>query len=234
MLVAACMVTSCGPKTPEPVKLGNSGLTAHAALQDKTQKTFVWGVKDSAGKQVIANVFVAPPEAFEEFFLGEQTDKQTVFDHAGSTLAEGQNCVIKDIQETRCISYSLDGTPFLYLIERGITIAEKGKMLLTANLVFYAAGETIGVMTYEGKDILPGPQKEIICLTVNKKVKSKGKTETQANNYYAAQGDKGWSLYDADGKLVRKLSKKQVKKYQKGATKDAVLDKLSNNTLTAL
>lgn len=235
MLAAVCMVTSCGPKTPDPVKLGNSGLTAHAVLQNKAKKTFVWGVKDAAGKQITDNVFVAPPTAFEEFFLGEQKDRQTVFNINGTTVVEGQNCVIKTIQDTRCISYSLAGAPSLYLIDRDITLAEKDKMLFAPNLVFYLADETIGVMNYESKDILPAPQKEIIYLTVNKKVKTKkGKTETKTSNYYAAQNDKGWNLYDADGKLVRKLAKWQVKKYQKGATKDAELNKLSYNTLTSL
>lgn len=219
MLAAACMITSCGPKTPDPVKLGDSGLTAHAVLQNKAKKTFVWGVKDAAGNQITDNVFVAPPVAFEEFFLGEQQDRQTVFDNNGTTLVEGQNCVIKNIKDTRCISYSLAGAPSLYLIDRGITLAEKDKMLLLPDLVFYLTGETLGVMNYEGKDILPAPQKEIIYLTVNKKVKAKkGKTETKTSNYYATQGDKGWNLYDADGKLVRKLAKWQVKKYQKGIT----------------
>lgn len=234
MLAAACMITSCGPKTPEPVKLGNSGLTAHATLQDKAKKTFVWGVKDAAGQQVLDNVFVAPPIAFEEFFLGEQTDKQTVFDDAGSTLIVGQNCVMKTIQTTRCISYSDDGNQLLYLIDKGLVLPEKDKMLFKKDQIFYLSGETLGVLNYGGKDILPAPQKEIIYLTVNKKVKAKGKTETQTSNYYAAKDDKGWNLYDVDGKLVRKLAKWQIKKYQKAATKDTELDKLSYNTLVSL
>ena len=234
MLAAACMITSCGPKTPEPVKLGNSELTAHAVLQDKAKKTFVWGVKNKAGQQVLDNQFIAPPTAFEEFFIGERSDGQVVFDNSGSTLVEGQNCTIKTFRDTRCISYSLAGASSLYLIDKGLVLPEKDKMLFQPDLIFYLSGENVGVLNYGGKDILPAPQKEIIYLTVNKKVKAKGKTETQTSNYYAAQDDKGWNLYGSDGKLVKKLAKWQIKKYQKGATKDAELGKLSYNTLTAL
>lgn len=234
MLAAACMITSCGPETPEPVKLGNSELTAYAVLQDKAKETFVWGIKDKAGQQVIDNVFTAPPTAFEEFFLGERSDGQIVFDKNGSTIVDGQNCVIKTFRDTRCISYELNGKPSLYLIGKKLVLPEKEKMLFLPKQVFYLSGENIGVLNYKGQDILPAPQKEIIYLTVNKKVKVKGKTETHTSYYYAAQDDKGWNLYGLDGKLVKKLAKWQIKKYQKSATKDAELDKLFYNTLTAL
>ena len=141
---------------------------------------------------------------------------------------------MKTIQTTRCISYSDNGNQFLYLIDKGLVLPEKDKMLFKKDQIFYLSGETLGVLNYGGKDILPAPQKEIIYLTVNKKVKAKGKTETQTSNYYAAKDDKGWNLYDVDGKLVRKLAKWQIKKYQKAATKDTELDKLSYNTLTSL
>lgn len=235
MLAAACMITSCGPKTPDPVKLDNSGLTAHAVLKDKAKKTFAWGIKNKAGEQVIGNIFVAAPIAFDEFFLGEKTSGQVVFDKTGTVLIEGDNCTCETLLDTRCISYSVNGTPFLYLIEKKTAIAKKGQMLFLPELIFYQEGENIAVQNYNEQAVLPAPQKEIIWLTVNKKVKLKGKkTETQTSNYYAAKDDKAWNLYGADGKLIKKLAKWQVQKYQKGATKDSVLDKLSYNTLTAL
>ena len=34
MMMVAFLATSCGPKTPEPVLLGDGNLTAYAVLQD--------------------------------------------------------------------------------------------------------------------------------------------------------------------------------------------------------
>ena len=48
-------------------------------------------------------------------------------------------------------------------------------------------------------------------------VKGKTKKDEKAPTYYLCKEDSGFKLYDAEGKLVRKMSKVQASKYTKGA-----------------
>lgn len=229
MLFAAFLVTSCGPKAPAPVKLGDSGLTSYAKY-DKTAQTFFWNVTANDGSLKINPVLTAVPTEFEEFFIGQMKAAQVIFDKTGKVIAEGSGFKIQSSGDIRYISYTKADKPCIYLIKAGTTITGKDKLLVKSAQIFYQSGDIIGVLNFANKDILPAGQKEIIYLTVDKKVKGK---ELQVY-YYAAQDAKGWNLYTAEGKLQKKISPWQLKVYQKGAVKDERIDKLSYKTEKAI
>mgnify|MGYP007072489593 FL=1 len=229
MLFAALLVTSCGPKTPDPVKLGDSGLTSYAKY-DKAAQTFFWNVTANDGSLKINPVLTAVPTAFEEFYIGQMKTAQVIFDKSGKVIAEGTNCKIQAAGEIRYISYTKADKPCIYLIKAGTTISGKDKLLVKPAQIFYQSGDVIGALNFANTDILPAGQKEIIYLTVNKKVKGK----ELPVYYYAAQDAKGWNLYTAEGKLQKKISPWQLKVYQKGAVKDERIEKLSYKTEKAI
>ena len=214
VMMVAFLATSCGPKTPEPVLLGNGDLTAYATLQDKASETFLWGVRETkSGMAKIKCVFTAPPKALEEFFIGETSDKKIVFDNTGKILISGTYCFIDNLigGERFIVSRSPEGEgEKVYIIANGKTIGPKEKLFISTNRIYYRQNGKLGVLSYDNKEILQNMEEIYI-------VKGKTKKDEKAQTYHLCKEDSGFKLYDAEGKLVRKMSKVQASKYTKDA-----------------
>ncbi len=213
MMMVAFLATSCGPKTPEPVLLGDGNLTAYAVLQDKTSETFLWGIRETkSGIARIKCVFTAPPKNLEEFFIGETADKKIVFDNTGKILISGTYCVIdKLVGGEKFIVSRTDGQgEKVYVAANGKTVGPKEKLFISASQIYYRQDGKLGVLSYDNKEILQGMEEIYI---VDGKTKKDEKTPT----YYLCKDDSGYKLYDAEGKPVRKMNRVQASKYTKGA-----------------
>ena len=213
VMMVAFLATSCGPKTPEPILLGNGDLTAYATLQDKASETFLWGVRETkSGMAKIKCVFTAPPKALEEFFIGETPNKKIVFDNTGKILISGTYCTIDKLVggEKFIVSRTEGEGEKVYIIANGKTIGPKEKLFISAEQIYYQQNGKLGVLSYDNKEILQNMEEIYI-------VKGKTKKDEKAPTYYLCKEDSGFKLYDAEGKLVRKMSKVQASKYTKGA-----------------
>ena len=213
VMMVAFLATSCGPKTPEPVLLGNGDLTAYASLQDKASETFLWGVRETkSGMAKIKCVFTAPPKALEEFFIGETPNKKIVFDNTGKILISGTYCTIDKLVggEKFIVSRTEGEGEKVYIVANGKTIGPKEKLFISAEQIYYQQDGKLGVLSYDNKEILQNMEEIYI-------VKGKTKKDEKAPTYYLCKEDSGFKLYDAEGKLVRKMSKVQASKYTKGA-----------------
>lgn len=213
VMMVAFLATSCGPKTPEPILLGNGDLTAYATLQDKASETFLWGVRETkSGMAKIKCVFTAPPKALEEFFIGETSDKKIVFDNTGKILISGTYCVIDKLVdgEKFIVSRTEGEGEKVYIVANGKTVGPKEKLFISAEQIYYQQDGKLGVLSYDNKEILQNMEEIYI-------VKGKTKKDEKAPTYYLCKEDSGFKLYDAEGKLVRKMSKVQASKYTKGA-----------------
>ena len=213
VMMVAFLATSCGPKTPEPVLLGNGDLTAYASLQDKAPETFLWGVRETkSGMAKIKCVFTAPPKALEEFFIGETPNKKIVFDNTGKILISGTYCTIDKLVggEKFIVSRTEGEGEKVYIVANGKTVGPKEKLFISAEQIYYQQDGKLGVLSYDNKEILQNMEEIYI-------VKGKTKKDEKAPTYYLCKEDSGFKLYDAEGKLVRKMSKVQASKYTKGA-----------------
>lgn len=213
VMMVAFLATSCGPKTPEPILLGNGDLTAYATLQDKASETFLWGVRETkSGMAKIKCVFTAPPKALEEFFIGETSDKKIVFDNTGKILISGTYCFIDKLVggEKFIVSRTEGEGEKVYITANGKTVGPKEKLFISAEQIYYQQDGKLGVLSYDNKEILQNMEEIYI-------VKGKTKKDEKAPTYYLCKEDSGFKLYDAEGKLVRKMSKVQASKYTKGA-----------------
>lgn len=213
VMIVAFLATSCGPKTPEPVLLGNGDLTAYATLQDDVSQTFLWGVRETkSGIAKIKCVFTAPPKALEEFFIGETPNKKIVFDNTGKILISGTYCTIDKLVggEKFIVSRTEGEGEKAYIVANGKTVGPKEKLFISAEQIYYQQDGKLGVLSYDNKEILQNMEEIYI-------VKGKTKKDEKAPTYYLCKEDSGFKLYDAAGKLVRKMSKVQASKYTKGA-----------------
>ena len=213
VMMVAFLATSCGPKTPEPILLGDGNLTTYATLQDDVSKTFFWGVRETkSGMAKIKCVFTAPPKALEEFFIGETSDKKIVFDNTGKILISGTYCFIDKLVggEKFIVSRTEGDGEKVYIVANGKTIGPKEKLFISAEQIYYQQDGKLGVLSYDNKEILQNMEEIYI-------VKGKTKKDEKAPTYYLCKEDSGFKLYDAEGKLVRKMSKVQASKYTKGA-----------------
>ena len=202
VMMVAFLATSCGPKTPEPVLLGNGDLTAYATLQDKASETFLWGVRETkSGMAKIKCVFTAPPKALEEFFIGETPNKKIVFDNTGKILISGTYCVIDKLVdgEKFIVSRTEGEGEKVYIVANGKTVGPKEKLFISAEQIYYQQDGKLGVLSYDNKEILQNMEEIYI-------VKGKTKKDEKAPTYYLCKEDSGFKLYDAEGKLVRKMS----------------------------
>lgn len=232
MLFAAFLMTSCGPKTPDPIPLGNGNLTAYAQL-DKATNAFLWGVRTTTSAQPkIKFVFKTIPTALDEFFIGDMADGQIVFDNEGKILVSGSNCTIETSPadaNLRYIAYNKKDGKYAYLIKQNKTIGPKENYMFGDKQIYYLNKGIPGILSFDNKDILPSPAKELIIVVESKKVKGK----IVETNYYLAEQDKGWNLYGTDGKLIKKIAAWQLKKFQKDAVKSE-LDKISFTKVAAI
>ena len=212
VMMVAFLATSCGPKTPEPILLGDGNLTAYATLQDDVSKTFFWGVYETkSGIAKIKCVFTAPPKTFDEFFIGDTPNKKIVFDNSGKILISGTHCFIDNLigGEKFIVSRSPEGEK-VYILANGKTVGPKEKLFISTNRIYYRQDDKLGVLSYDNKELLQNMEEIYI-------VKGKTKKDEKAPTYYLCKEDSGFKLYDAAGKLVRKMSKVQASKYTKGA-----------------
>ena len=213
VMMVAFLATSCGPKTPEPILLGNGDLTAYATLQDDVSQTFFWGVRETkSGMAKIKCVFTAPPKALEEYFIGETSDKKIVFDNTGKILISGTYCFIDNLVggEKFIVSRTEGEGEKVYIIANGKTIGPKEKLFISTNRIYYRHAGKLGILSYDNKEILQNMEEIYI-------VKGKTKKDEKAQTYHLCKEDSGFKLYDAEGKLVRKMSKVQASKYTKDA-----------------
>ena len=214
MTMIAFLATSCGPKTPDPVLLGDGSLTAYASLQDKVSETFLWGIRETtSGIPKIKAIFTAPPKALEKFFIGETSDKKIVFDNTGKILISGTYCTIDHLVggETFIVSRSPESEgEKVYIVANGNTVGPKEKLFISASQIYYRQNGKLGVLSYDNKEILQNMEEIYI-------VKGKAKKGEKASTYYLCKDTDGYRLYDADGKIVRKMSKIQASKYTKDA-----------------
>ena len=137
VMMVAFLATSCGPKTPEPILLGNGDLTAYATLQDKASETFLWGVRETkSGMAKIKCVFTAPPKALEEFFIGETSDKKIVFDNTGKILISGTYCFIDNLVggEKFIVSRTEGEGEKVYITANGKTVGPKEKLFIRSDI----------------------------------------------------------------------------------------------------
>lgn len=214
VMMVAFLATSCGPKTPEPILLGDGNLTAYATLQDDVSKTFFWGVYETkSGIAKIKCVFTAPPKTFDEFFIGDTPNKKIVFDNSGKILISGTYCIIDKLVdgEKFIVSRSPEGEgEKVYIVANGKTIGPKEKLFISAEQIYYKQDGKLGVLSYDNKEILQNMEEIYI-------VKGKTKKDEKAPTYYLCKEDSGFKLYDAAGKLVRKMNRVQASKYTKDA-----------------
>ena len=151
MMMVAFLATSCGPKTPEPVLLGDGNLTAYAVLQDKTSETFLWGIRETkSGIARIKCVFTAPPKNLEEFFIGETADKKIVFDNTGKILISGSYCVIDKLAggEKFIVSRTDGEGEKVYVVANGKTVGPKEKLFISASQIYYRQDGKLGVLSF--------------------------------------------------------------------------------------
>ena len=155
----------------------------------------------------------APPKALEEFFIGETSDKKIVFDNTGKILISGTYCFIDNLigGERFIVSRSPEGEgEKVYVLDNGKTVGPKEKLFISTNRIYYRQDDKLGVLSYDNKELLQNMEEIYI-------VKGKTKKDEKAPTYYLCKEDSGFKLYDAAGKLVRKMSKVQASKYTKGA-----------------
>lgn len=216
VMMVAFLATSCGPKTPEPILLGNGDLTAYATLQDKASETFLWGVRETkSGMAKIKCVFTAPPKALEEFFIGETSDKKIVFDNTGKILISGTYCFIDNLigGERFIVSRSPEGEgEKVYVLDNGKTVGPKEKLFISTNRIYYRHAGKLGILSYDNNELLQNLEEIYI-------VNGKAKEGEKKPIYHLCKDDSGYKLYDAEGKLVRKMNKVQASKYTKDVLK---------------
>lgn len=214
VMMVAFLATSCGPKTPEPILLGDGNLTAYATLQDDVSKTFFWGVYETkSGIAKIKCVFTAPPKIFDEFFIGDTPNKKIVFDNSGKILISGTHCFIDNLigGEKFIVSRSPEGEK-VYILANGKTVGPKEKLFISTNRIYYRQDDKLGVLSYNNKEILQNLEEIYI-------VNGKAKEGEKKPIYHLCKDDSGYKLYDEAGKLVRKMNKVQASKYTKDVLK---------------
>lgn len=218
MMIVAFLATSCGPKTPNPVLLGDGSLMAYAVL-DKSSETFLWGVRENkSGIAKIQCVFTAPPQAQEEFFIGETADKKIIFDKTGKILLSGADCFINKLADgEKFIISRTDGEgEKAYMVAHDKTIGPKEKLFISDSQIYYRQDDKLGILSHDNREILQGMEKIYV-------VKGKVKKNAKAPTYYLCKDNAGYKLYNAEGKVVRKMSNAQALKYLKDAVDDPAL-----------
>lgn len=215
MLCVAFFVTSCGPKIPESVLLGDGNLSAYAVLKDKAAETFRWGVRlAKSGTPKINCVFIAPPKELKDlknYYVGETENEKIIFDNEGKILIQGTQCHVEKLVggEEFIMSTAQDGQR-VYIVANKKTVGPKEKLLISAKQIYYNQGKEVGVLSYDNKEILPPGQEELYAISVKNAEKSQ-------TSHYLAKDAEGYKLYDLTGKLIKKIPAWQVKKYTKDA-----------------
>lgn len=216
VMMVAFLATSCGPKTPEPILLGDGNLTAYATLQDDVSKTFFWGVYETkSGIAKIKCVFTAPPKTFDEFFIGDTPNKKIVFDNSGKILISGTYCFIDNLigGERFIVSRSPEGEgEKVYVLDNGKTVGPKEKLFISTNRIYYRHAGKLGILSYDNNELLQNLEEIYI-------VNGKAKEGEKKPIYHLCKDDSGYKLYDEAGKLVRKMNKVQASKYTKDVLK---------------
>lgn len=212
MLCMMFIATSCGAKIPDPVVLGDGDLTAYAVLKDKATETFAWGVRQTKSATPKINcVFVAPPQKLkdsENFFIGETAKEKIVFDNKGTILIQGTQCHIEKLVggEEFIMSTAPDGQR-VYVVANKKTVGPKEKLLISGQQIYYNHGKEVGALSYDNKEILPPKQEELYALSL----------KDQKTSHYLAKDAEGYKLYDINGKFIKKIPARQVKKYTEDA-----------------